>query len=107
LTLRREAFDAGIMRTIHVDCAGATSQEAFWRRYLDAAAPERAELFGCNLDAFWDAVEAGGPGWLCGAKLVFTHSEALWPLKCEDGASCLDALRRIADEATATQIELT
>ncbi|NIJ64611.1 ribonuclease inhibitor [Sphingomonas leidyi] len=95
------------MRTIHIDCTGVTSPGAFWQRYLDAAAPEQADLFGCNLDAFWDAMEAGGPGWPGGARLVFTHSEALRPLKCRDGMSFLDALRRIATESTATRIEFT
>lgn len=95
------------MRTIHIDCTGVTSPGAFWQRYLDAIAPAQAESFGRNLDAFWDAVEAGGPGWPGEARLVFTHSDALRPLQCEDGTSFLDALRRIADEATATRIELT
>lgn len=101
-----EACDAAAMRTIHIDCRGVTSPEGLWQRYLDAVAPEGAELFGRSLDAFWDAVQAGGPGWPGGARLVFTYSDALLPLKLADGGSFLDALRGIAAESTATQIEL-
>lgn len=95
------------MRTIFIDCIGAKSAGDVWQRYLDAADPEGAGLFGRNLDAFWDAVENGGPGWPGEAKLIFKHSAALAELPIGSGLSFLDGLRRIANEATQTQIELT
>lgn len=94
------------MRTITIDCAGITSQEALWRRYLDAAAPEDAERFGRNLHAFWDAVEAGGPGWPGEVALAFIHTDALRRLRLADGSTVLDQLARISREATFVRITL-
>jgi ribonuclease inhibitor len=88
------------MHTILVDCSGVRSAEEFWQRYLDAAKPEGAAFFGRNLDAFWDAVESGGPGWPGEARLVFANTTNLEP-------SLWEGLRRIAREATHTPIEVT
>jgi hypothetical protein len=96
----------GDMRTIYIDCAGVTSPSELWQRYIDAAEPEGAAFFGRNLDAFWDAVERGGPGWPGPAKLVFTKSAELTDLRLADGSSLLDRLRQLASDATQTQIEL-
>jgi RNAse (barnase) inhibitor barstar len=94
------------MRTIHIDCSGVRSVDDLWQRYVDAAEPADAKGFGRNLDAFWDAIEGGGPGWPGEARLVFTHSSDLVALQTENGTLLLDALRRIANEATVTPIEL-
>lgn len=92
------------MRTIHIDCAGVKSEGEVCQRYLDAAQPEGAGYFGCNLNAFWDAVEGGGPGWPGEAELVFTNSADLFHLP--NGRSFLKELRNIAKEATFTRVEL-
>eukprot|EP01035_Chromulina_nebulosa_P046776 gene46776-63379_t len=55
--------DARNMREVVVDCSGIGSTEEFWQRYLDTAKPDGAAMFGRNLEAFWDAIEGGGPGW--------------------------------------------
>ncbi len=94
------------MREIIIDCAGLTSTETFWRRYLDAAKPEDAALFGRNLDAFWDAIEGGGPGWPGEVRLVFLNTAQLAGLRTANGGSFLDALRRIADEAPPARVRL-
>jgi RNAse (barnase) inhibitor barstar len=94
------------MQTIVIDCDGAKSAAEVWQRYIDAAKPEGASLFGRNLDAFWDAIEHGGPGWPGEAKLVFRNSSRLATLEVGSGSSLLDGLRRIANEATQTRIEL-
>jgi ribonuclease inhibitor len=94
------------MRAILIDCEGATSASDFWQRYVDAAKPQGADLFGRNLDAFWDAIEHGGPGWPGDVKLVFINSAALAKVAAAGGPPLLDGLRRIADEATLMEIDL-
>ena len=94
------------MRTIYIDCLGAKNEAQVWQRYIDAATPDGAVMFGRNLDAFWDAVECGGPGWPGDAELVFRHSATLAAIRIGNGASFLDALRQMAGEATRTKIEL-
>src|SRR4051794_11327732 len=91
------------LETISIDCDGVASEAQFWQRYLDEVNPVGADIFGRNLDAFWDAVERGGPGWPGGASLRFTSISALVPLR--DGLF-LKALQEIARDATATRISL-
>ncbi|MET3135334.1 hypothetical protein AAKU55_005642 [Oxalobacteraceae bacterium GrIS 1.11] len=41
-----------------------TNSEAdFWELYIAVVCPEGVECFGQNLNAFWDAISGGGPGW--------------------------------------------
>lgn len=94
------------MQEVVIDCSGIGSTEEFWQRYLDAAKPEGAALFGRNLDAFWDAIEGGGPGWPGEVSLVFRHSAQLSALRTRGGdASFLNALKTIAGEATAVTVK--
>jgi RNAse (barnase) inhibitor barstar len=94
------------MREVVIDCFGIGSTEEFWQRYVDAARPEGASVFGRNLDAFWDAIEGGGPGWPGEVTLVFMHSDQLRDLRTSNNnASFLDALKTIADEATAVSMK--
>ncbi|MDQ0250946.1 ribonuclease inhibitor [Sphingomonas kyeonggiensis] len=94
------------MQEVVIDCSGIGSTEEFWQRYLDAAKPEGAAMFGRNLDAFWDAIESGGPGWPGEVSLVFRHSAQLSGLRTSGGdASFLDALKTIADEATVVSVK--
>ena len=94
------------MREVVIDCSGIGSTEEFWQRYLDAAKPEGASIFGRNLDAFWDAIEGGGPGWPGEVALVFKHSGELRDLQTSNNnASFLDALKTVADEASAVSIK--
>lgn len=94
------------MRTIIVDCSEAKSETEFWQRYVDAAQPNAANLFGRNLDAFWDAIEGGGPGWPGKVRLVFRHSNELAAVDSRREVSLLEGLRRIANEATFMEIRL-
>lgn len=94
------------MRTIVIDCSETKSEPELWQRYIDAAQPEAANRFGRNLDAFWDALEGGGPGWPGEVKLVFRHSNELARLGVGEGASLLEGLRRIAKEATRVEVGL-
>ena len=90
-----------------VDCSSVSTVEAFWQAYVDAAEPEEAKVFGRNLDALWDAVEGGGPGWPGDVKLVFTHTRTLANLRTPGGGSFLKALQEIARDATRLEIEVT
>ncbi|MBB3981142.1 ribonuclease inhibitor [Sphingobium fontiphilum] len=94
------------MRTIFIDCHEVASASDFWQRYLDAANPQSASLLGRNIDAFWDAIEHGGPGGPGEAKLVFANSAALATVDLTDGSSLLDGLRRIAEDSIQTEIKL-
>jgi RNAse (barnase) inhibitor barstar len=85
------------MSTIVVDCAAVHSEGDLWAAYLDAAKPEGAELFGRNLDAFWDAVSAGGPGWPGECELRFVNTHTLAPLR---GGGFLAARKQIAADST-------
>lgn len=94
------------MRSIRIDCSGVTSCDEFWQLSLDATQPEGAQWFGRNLDALWDAVEGGGPGWPGEVRLVFTHVDELAPLRTRGGSSLLEGLRKIAAESTRIDILL-
>ena len=95
------------MKTIIIDCAGVNSPEDFWGRYLDATRPHGGEDFGRDLDAFWDAIERGGPGWPGEVTLSFQHTEALSELRTAGGGSFLDGLRKIAEDATRLRLDLS
>lgn len=95
------------MKTINIDCAGVRSPDELWGRYLDAARPAGGEHFGRNLDAFWDAIEGGGPGWPGQVVLAFQHTEALSDLRTSAGTSFLDGLRQIAEQATRIRVQLS
>lgn len=95
------------MRTIIIDCAGVSSSEEFWERYLDATRPDGGEHFGRNLDAFWDAIEGGGPGWPGEVMLEFQHTGALSELRTAAGTSFVDGLRQVAEQATRIRVQLS
>ena len=46
-----------------LDCTTVKSMQEFWELYLRVVSPEGEQYFGCNPDAFRDAVLGGGPGW--------------------------------------------
>jgi hypothetical protein len=92
------------MKTVTVDCTGIQKTDELWQRYVDAAQPESAHFFGRNLNAFWDAVERGGPGWPGEVELVFLNTGELEPLRNPDGTSFLDSLKYLAEKQTAITI---
>lgn len=51
------------MNKYTIDCVDFEIELDFWNGYLAIVVPDGAEFFGKNLDAFWDALSAGGPGY--------------------------------------------
>ncbi|MGE6784641.1 barstar family protein [Ensifer adhaerens] len=94
------------MKEVVVDCSGIRTPAEFWQRYLDVVEPEGAGMFGCNLDAFWDAVDGGGPGWPGEVALVFSNSDELSGLRTGKGnVLLLDVLKTIASEVTTISVK--
>ena len=95
------------MRQVFIDCADLKNGTELWARYVDAAQPEGARSFGRNLDAFWDAISGGGPGWPGeDVELLFTNSDALAALKSGSGPSYLTLMEKFARNQKAVKITL-
>jgi RNAse (barnase) inhibitor barstar len=60
-----------------LDCAAIKSPEEFWELYLTIPTIEGKDYFGRNLDAFWDALSAGGPGWPGEVSIEITNTSKL------------------------------
>jgi ribonuclease inhibitor len=96
------------MKRVFIDCAGVKNGRDLWQRYVQAAQPEGAGMFGRNLDAFWDAISAGGPGWPGeDVELIFSNSAALAKLTSGSGQSYLKHFQDFAREQHVTPIILT
>lgn len=67
------------MPVITINCRNITTEPALWSRYLQLTDADGAEYFGCNLDAFSDALH-GGPGWPgeCSLHFIETETIQLW-----------------------------
>ena len=65
------------MKTFQLDCSQISFEGDFWELYLEVIRPDGAEYFGRNLDAFWDAVSGGGPGWPGECQLILANTEKL------------------------------
>ena len=91
-----------LMRTYTVDCAQLKDESAFWQAYLTATEPEGADCFGCNLDAFWDALN-GGPGWPGECQLNFVNTTNLKTLK---EGYFYQALKEIARDSEFVEVHL-
>jgi ribonuclease inhibitor len=85
------------MRIVTIDCSNMNDETEYWDAYVAAALPEGRGYFGCNLDAFWDAVSAGGPGWPgedCELRFINTA-----PIKTFREKKFYDALKEIAKDS--------
>lgn len=85
------------MKKYLLDCTSVKTDGDFWDLYCEVVRPEGEGYFGRNLDAFWDAVSAGGPGWPgdCQIELVCVNELARQNPRLYNG------LQRIASELTA------
>ena len=88
--------------TVVIDAAGVASEDEFWERYISATQPVAAGYFGCNLNAFWDAVEGGGPGYPGEVNLHFINVSAMETFP--HGKVFLKAFRQIASESKFTKV---
>ncbi len=80
-----------------IDGTGMTTRSEVWDRYvrLTQMLPSG---FGRNLDAFWDAVQAGGPGWPGACRIRFVGCEHI------DGGKLHAGLVRIAADLRGSVI---
>ncbi|HYE42653.1 MAG TPA: barstar family protein [Caulobacteraceae bacterium] len=93
--------DQSAQPAIHVvDCRDVLTAEQFWSRYLEVVRPSRGDMFGRNLDAFWDAVERGGPG-APDAPVRFVNLAAVSKIR---GGDFLAALHEIARDVTTGMV---
>ncbi|MFM2479505.1 barstar family protein [Celerinatantimonas sp. MCCC 1A17872] len=80
-----------------IDCENVHSKSEFWKQYLAIVEPEGAGYFGRNLDALWDALHAGGPGFPdesdCTIRLINTDS-----IKLIDDGAFYHALKQISSD---------
>jgi RNAse (barnase) inhibitor barstar len=91
------------MHAFTIDCAAIRDEASFWQAYVSEVRPESASRFGRNLDAFWDAVSGGGPGWPGECELRFTNSSHLGAI---NGGVFLAALARIARDSEFVRVVL-
>ncbi|WP_374422711.1 barstar family protein [Chromobacterium sp.] len=90
------------MRHYTIDCALIKDESAFWQAYLIAIKPEGAGYFGCNLDAFWDALN-GGPGWPGECQLNFINTANL---KALGDGYFYQALQKIARDSDFVKVRV-
>lgn len=89
-------------RIVTVDCASVANENDFWNCYVTAANPDGSEIFGRNLDAFWDAVN-GGPGWPGVCQLRFINCRSIKGIR--DG-QFYEALCDIARDSSLVEIQV-
>jgi RNAse (barnase) inhibitor barstar len=90
------------MNIVTIDCSGIRSDEEFCDAYLMATLPEGRHLFGRNLDAFWDAVSAGGPGCPGGdCELRFINTKSIMSFR---EGKFYEALKEIATRSEWVRI---
>lgn len=82
------------MKEIVLDCSNITTETEFWELYVERAHPEHAEVFGRNLDAFWDALH-GGPDFPGECAIALTNTGSLAQI---NEGQFLTALRTIASD---------
>jgi len=82
------------MKKYILDCAFIKTDGDFWELYCNMVQPEGKEYFGRNLDAFRDAVSAGGPGWPGEYLIELIHTKKF----ARENAHFYKGLQGIADD---------
>lgn len=106
LSFTRDCRTGMTVTTLTIDCHAIGDMDAFWERYVQAVGPENCVHFGRNLDALWDGLSGGGPGWPDVDHLVFQHSNALLEMPDGDGAFLLQRLGDMASRLVHMKLEL-
>jgi ribonuclease inhibitor len=73
-----------------------SSETEFWEKYIEVVRPDGTASFGRNLNAFWDAVSGGGPGWPGKCDIHFVNTDGLRSI---DDGRFYSALREIASNS--------
>ena len=81
-----------------VDCVNVHDESEFWDAYVDAARPQGADVFGKNLDAFWDAIY-GGPGFTDAHAIYFINT---FQVRGINSGRFYAALTRIVEDSGAS-----
>ena len=89
-----------------LDCDALEDEKAFWQRYLQLTQPEGAHAFGCNLDAFWDALSAQGPGYPGPCTLRVVNTEAIQGWRAGGFLMALEDMAAELPAGHAVQLEL-
>jgi ribonuclease inhibitor len=91
------------MKKYILDCSSVKSDGDFWDSYCDVVQPEGEGYFGRNLDAFWDAVSAGGPGWPGECQIHLVNVDAF----ARRNSRLYNGLKRIASDLdTGSSVKL-
>ncbi|WP_082177887.1 barstar family protein [Aeromonas schubertii] len=67
-----------------IDCKNIESEQEFWAAYIHLVKSDGSQYFGRNLDAFWDALSAGGPGFPgdeAGCEIQFINTSKIKKLR--------------------------
>jgi len=89
------------MKKFIIDCTTVASEMDVWEKYVQVTQPEGADCFGYNLDAFRDAVTAGGPGWPGECEIHFVNTSRLQKFR---SGEFYERLQNIASESTTARI---
>jgi ribonuclease inhibitor len=65
------------MKTYVINSKSVSDERSFYQAYLGSTHPEGVAIFGCNREAFRDAVLGGGPGWPGECEIVIISSARL------------------------------
>lgn len=84
----------GELKRFTLDCESVQADGDFWDLYCEVVRPEDEGYFGRNLDAFWDAVSAGGPGWPGECQIDLVNSSEF----ARKNPRLFKGLQRIAQE---------
>ena len=82
------------MKKYILDCSSLKSDGDFWDLYCEVVQPEGDGYFGRNLDAFWDAVSASGPGWPGACQIELVNVDAF----ARRNSHLYNGLKRIASD---------
>jgi len=89
------------MRVFTIDCSALRTEDEFWATYLAITGQERG-YFGCNLDAFWDALH-GGPGSPGECELRFINTSVVQTWRA---GNFYRAMQRIAKESKLVAVHV-